>query len=104
MDRAAERLLHDHRVEQLHKEACDWEEADRIRRYCDAAEAKYGDRADTIEWLAWARSHADAQDPLAHPPSMPELSEVTLQELELYLPDGWSTRGPDHGQPRSLYY
>lgn len=99
MDRAAERLHHDQRATQLREQACGWHEADQIRRYCDAAEAKYADREDTIAWLAWARAHADRQDPLAHPPLTPELSEVTFEELEPYFPDGWSARGPDHGRP-----
>jgi hypothetical protein len=87
----------------LRKQACAWQEADQIRRYCDAVEAKYGDRADAIEWVAWARAHADAEDPLARAPSTPELSEVTLEELEPYLPDGWSAQGPDQGRRRSTY-
>lgn len=52
---------------------------------------------DTIEWLAWARAHVDRQDPLAHPPITPELSEVTLEELEPYFPDGWSANGLTRG-------
>jgi hypothetical protein len=101
MDRAAERLLHDHRATQLRKQVGGWHEADQIRRYCDAAEAKYGDRDATIAWLAWARAHAERQDPLAHPLLTPELYEVTLEELEPYFPDGWSARGPDQGRPSS---
>ncbi|HEX3511961.1 MAG TPA: hypothetical protein VHT27_12770 [Solirubrobacteraceae bacterium] len=103
MERAAERLLQDHRAAQLREQARRWQEADQIRRYCDAAEARYEDRPETIEWLAWARAHADAQDPLTHPPRTPELSEVALEELEPYFPHGWSAHGPDQGRPRSPY-
>jgi hypothetical protein len=98
MERAADGLLRDQRESQLREQAQAWDEAARIRRYCDAAESEYGDRAMTIEWLAWARGHADALDPLASPPSTPELSEVTLAELQAYLPDGYSACGSDHGR------
>lgn len=103
MDRAAEHLLQAHRAAQLREQTRAWHEAVRIRRYCDAAEAKYGDQAETIEWLMWARAHADSQDPLEHPPATPGLSEVTLEEMQAYLPDGWSAHGPDHGPRRSAY-
>lgn len=48
MDRAAERLVHDHRAAQLRKQACAWYEADQIRGYCDAAELN------TV--IGWTRS------------------------------------------------
>jgi hypothetical protein len=94
MDQAAEHLLQDHRAAQLREQARAWQQADQIRRYCDAAEAMYGDRADTIQWLALGRDYADGLDPLAAPPITPELTEVAAEELEAYLPDGWSARGP----------
>lgn len=73
-----------------------------MRRYCDAAEARYGDRAATMEWLDWARGYADRRDPLTDPPSMPEPLDATAEAPEEYLPRDWSTHGPGHGAPRGL--
>jgi hypothetical protein len=100
MDRAAERLLEDHRAAQLRQEASAWHEADRIRRYCDAAESAHGNCADTAEWLGWARAYAEALDPLTQPPRIPELAEVSLEELQPYFPSGWSAHDPDEGRAR----
>lgn len=99
MDQAAQRLEHGHRVAFLRRETEAWHEADRIRRYCDAAEATYGDRQDTAAWLAWARAHAARLDPLTQPPSTPELTEVSPEDLQPHLPEGWSAVGPEHCVP-----
>jgi hypothetical protein len=103
MDEAAERLLHDHRANQLRNQADSWDQADRIRRYCAAAEAAHGDRTDTASWLEWARAYAANLDPLTQPTTTPELSDVSIEEMQPYLPAGWSAQGPDQGLRHSPY-
>jgi hypothetical protein len=95
MERARERLLEDHRAKQLRNEAGAWQDADRLRRYCDAVDTDYGSRSDTAEWLAWARGYVAQIDPLNKPPTMPEPFEATPEALQPYLPDGWSAHGPE---------
>ncbi len=103
MDRAAERLLQEHRTTELRKQTDAWHQAERIRCYCDAAQAAYPDRADTAKWLEWARAFATTLDPLTERPTTPELSEVCLEELQPYLPVGWSALGPEEGRRRNRY-
>jgi hypothetical protein len=96
MDGAKRRLVEDHRVDVLHNRVRAWEEADSIRAYCNAVEARYG--GDVIasdpqaaEWLALAREHADRAQQL---PRMPADPEVTREALKPYL-GGWSPYGPE---------
>src|SRR5437773_12436000 len=46
VERAKRRLATDHRLEVLRNRVRSWEEAQAIRAYCDAVEARYG--ADTV--------------------------------------------------------
>lgn len=71
MAEARERHIESHRAGQLRAEADAWHDADRLRRYCDAMDARHGEHPPTAEWLAWARGYADRLDPLMQPPSMP---------------------------------
>jgi hypothetical protein len=95
MDRAKLRLIEDHRVDVLRSRVTAWHQADAIRAYCDAVEARHG--ADTIaadpdaaQWLAFAREHADRAQRL---PRMPADPEVTPEALKPYL-GKWSPYGP----------
>jgi hypothetical protein len=95
MDRAKARLIEDHRVNVLRARVAAWHEADAIRAYCDAVEARHG--IDTIaadpdaaQWLALAREHADRTQQL---PRMPADPEVTHEALKPYL-GKWSPYGP----------
>jgi hypothetical protein len=91
-----ERLVQEHRATHLRRQADAWHEADRIRRYCDAVQATYGDRHDTAAWVAWARAYAGQLDPLSDPPTIPDPIDATPEALQRYLSDGWSairTRG-----------
>jgi len=100
MDRAADQLLEDQRAANLRRQTDAWHEAERIHQYCDAAEATHGSSDETIRWLGWAREFALRLDPLKEAPTAPELLEVTLEELEQYLPAGWSALGPEHRERR----
>lgn len=87
MERAKLRLLEDHRVNVLRTRVGAWHEADAIRAYCEAVEARHG--ADAIAadpnaagWLAFAREHADRAQRL---PRMPADPEVTHEALKPYL-------------------
>lgn len=94
MEQAKARLIEENRVEVLRAQADAWHEAERLRRYCDEAEAEHGGDARTVEWLAWARGYADRLDPLADPPMMPDPQKVTPEALQKHLPKGWSAQGP----------
>jgi hypothetical protein len=71
------------------------EEAEAIRAYCDAVEARHGADtvaadADAAQWLALAREHADQAQQL---PCMPSDPEMTHERLKPCL-GGWSPYGP----------
>ncbi len=89
------RLVEDHRLEVLRNRVRAWEDAEAIRGYCDAVEARHGaavvtaDR-DAAEWLALAREHADRAQQL---PRMPADPEPTHDRLKPYL-GKWSPYGP----------
>jgi hypothetical protein len=95
MDRAKRRLFEAHRVDVLRKRVRAWEEANAIRAYCDAVEARHGADAvnadsEAAQWLALAREHADRAQQL---PQMPADPEITHEALKPYL-GGWSPYGP----------
>jgi hypothetical protein len=95
MEHAKRRLVEDHRLEVLRNRVRAWGEAETIRAYCDAVEARHG--ADTITadpdaaaWIALAREHADRTQQL---PRMPPDPEITHERLKPYL-GKWSPYGP----------
>ena len=96
MDQARELLVETHRAAQLRAQADAWDEARRLRRYCDAMDATHGDHPGTAHWIAWARAHTDQLDPLTEPPTMPDAPEATPEALQPHLPNGWSAHGPEH--------
>jgi hypothetical protein len=101
MAQAKARLVETHRADQLHAQADAWQQADRLRRYCDALDAAHGDNAVTAEWLAWARAYAASLDPLTEPPTMPEPPEPSPEALQDHLPHGWSPHGPHNNHDNS---
>jgi hypothetical protein len=60
-----ERLREEHFGAVLDDESRRWEQAERMRRYLAAMERAYGDNAETADWVAWGRAHADRLDPLS---------------------------------------
>jgi hypothetical protein len=94
MEHAKRRLVEDHRVDVLRKRVRAWHEAEAIRAYCDAVEARHGTEATTdaeaAEWLAFAREYADLAQRL---PRMPGDPETTHEALKPYL-GRWSPYGP----------
>src|SRR2546423_1633402 len=95
MDRAKRRLIEAHRLEVLRNRVNAWREADSIRAYCDAVEARHGADAvaadpEVAQWLALAREHADRAQQL---PKMRADPEITHEALRPYL-GGWSPYGP----------
>jgi hypothetical protein len=94
MAEARERFLEDHLAATLREQASAWHTADGLRRYCDAMEAAHGGQPGTAEWLAWARAFVRRTDPLSMPTAMPEQPEPEPEDLQRYLPSGWSARGP----------
>jgi hypothetical protein len=95
MENAKLRLVEDHRLEVLRGRVRSWQEAEEIRAYCAAVEARHGADIvaadpETAEWLALAREHADHAQQL---PRMPSDPEITHDRLKPYL-GGWSPYGP----------
>ena len=96
MDRARQRLIEDHRLGVLRERVQAWHEAEAIRAYCDAVEARYGVDAinadpQAAQWLALGRDLAELAQRL---PRMPADPEVTPEALKPYL-GRWSPHGPD---------
>jgi hypothetical protein len=100
---ARERLTDDHRIARLTTHVEAWDQARRIRAYCDAVEAAHRDDADTRTWIGWARAHAQRLDPVAIAPALPEPPEATPEALQPYLPDGWSAQGPPPPRPEWMF-
>lgn len=95
MAEARERLTESERVKHLRGQVSRWEEAERIRRFCAAAESAHPVEPGVDEWTAWSRAFADRLDPLSDPPATPAESEPTPEELQAFLPAGWSAHGPE---------
>jgi hypothetical protein len=98
MRQAEERLVESNRADQLLEQSNSWHRAEALRRYCDAMEIAHDDRAETVTWLAWARTYIQQLDPLSEAPAMPANPEATPEALQAHLPDGWSVRGPEYGR------
>jgi hypothetical protein len=86
MERAKRRLVEDHRIQVLVDRVRAWQEADAIRAYCDAVEARHGAEGVTdpevVAWLAFARAQADRAQ---QPPHMPAEPEATPDALKPFL-------------------
>jgi len=91
---ARERAIEHHHVETLRGRVDAWEEADRIRAYCDAVEQRHGEEIasdpEAARWLQFARQHADRAQRLPRTPADPELRSG---DLTRFL-GGWSSHGP----------
>jgi hypothetical protein len=100
-DRARRDLLKAHRLEALHQQVAAWDEAQRIRAYCDAVELHLEHHpADDPEeshavrkWITWARAYAKHTDPIPDLPRMPKNPPIGPEELRPYL-RGWSPYEP----------
>lgn len=100
MAAAKQELVRSHRRKRLLAEAEAWSRAGLLRSYVadmtrvvEAMDAgKERDRAE--EWLAWSRTPAMAEDPLAGELQLPTPPEPTAENLKPFL-GGWSFYGPD---------
>ena len=99
MRQARERLLEDHRAGHARREAEAWRTATALLDYCDAIESNYPSGTTSVEWVRWMRTHALKLDPLTREPTLPETPEETAENLQQYLPAGWSVEGPEQ-RPR----
>ncbi len=88
--------LDERRAAALLEQVESFEQATRIRAYCDAVEVAHGDGNATVTaWIEWARAYAGRLDPLAGAgPRAPEDLEPAPAALQEYLPEGWSASGP----------
>ena len=95
--RARDRYVESRRVDVLFEQIANWEKAEQIRTYCDAAESAHPDVAQTRTWIAWARQRADEMDSLRIPPQAPAVPrDVTAEQLKPFL-DGWDPYEPRKG-------
>lgn len=101
MGRARIRIQDHHKAQQLMVQANAWAEAGMVLAYVDALEVRVAAEQDVElanrgqAWLAWARDHIDAKDPLLRPIEIPVLADYRDEDLVPFL-DGWSPHGP-HG-------
>jgi hypothetical protein len=86
----------------LGSQAAAWAEARELGAYCDAVERTHGDDAETQRWLEWARGFIEKLDPLGEAPSLPEITEAPEDELQQYMPEGWSVQGAEYPDPRKM--
>ncbi|WP_159395041.1 hypothetical protein [Streptomyces sp. 2323.1] len=101
MDRARTAFIHAHRQKALHDQVEAWNEASRIRAYCDALEQHLQQaptdgeaRAEAVrDWLSWARDYAAHIDPVPRWPGIPEDPDISPSDLRPYL-EGWSPYEP----------
>ncbi len=80
MEEARARLLEADRATHLETRSEAWDQAERLRRYCDALEARHGNDREAIEWLTWVRAYLGRVDPLAVPPTMPDPPDMSPWE------------------------
>ncbi|MEV6480090.1 hypothetical protein [Streptomyces sp. NPDC051576] len=85
--RAREQQIEQHRANALIEQVRTWQQAAKIRAFCQAARAQADDTpaaTDETEWLEWAEAYAEQLDPLQGPlrtpPDPPDGREV-LREL-----------------------
>ncbi|MFD7645668.1 hypothetical protein ACFV4P_34050 [Kitasatospora sp. NPDC059795] len=100
MNRARHELLHSHRRDRLREQVDAWHEAVRVRAYCDAlqqhlaqAPAPDPEARAVLEWITWARAHADSIDPVPTHPQTPADPVITPDGLRPFL-CGWSPHEP----------
>lgn len=97
------RLLREARqAKELRAQASAWAEARALRAYCDAVEDSHGDDPEGRRWLEWARGFIEKLDPLDNHPALPEITEVPRDELQQYMPEGWSVQGAEYRDPRPM--
>jgi hypothetical protein len=95
-------LFEERRAKELRSQAAAWAEARELGAYCDAVERTHGDDAETQRWLEWARGFIKKLDPLGEAPSLPEITEAPEDELQQYMPEGWSVQGAEYSDPRKM--
>ncbi|MGW8951526.1 hypothetical protein [Streptomyces sp. NPDC055709] len=86
----------------LREQAKQWQEAHKLRQYCDALERRLNgaEREGDLNvesvgaWLRWARDYAETLDPLTELPTMPSGLVFEPDDLKPYL-NGWSPYGPE---------
>lgn len=98
---AWQRLFEARQAKELRSQASAWAEAVALSAYCDAVEGVHGDDPEARRWLEWARSFIEKLDPLDKAPALSEITEAPYDELQQYMPEGWSARGAEYRDPRS---
>ena len=98
MAQAKVRLVEAHHLDVLRARVAAWNEADAIRAYCDAIEARHGAGVvaadpEAERWLRFARERADRTQELPRMPLDPEVTPERLKPhlggLSPYSPRGW---------------
>lgn len=94
VETAKPRLIAARKATELRAQERAWREAQQLREYCDAMEARHGDDPATAEWLTWSRDLVERLDPLTTPPRTPADPEISARDLDEHMPAGWSAYGP----------
>jgi len=87
---ARERYGEAFRTEVLRTQVADRRLAKDIRAYCHELRQVLGNEdasAEAARWVKWAEAYADAIDPLADTPTMPEVPEPKFEDLRPFLSD-----------------
>jgi hypothetical protein len=102
LKKAWQLLFEERRAKELRSQAAAWAKARELGAYCDAVERTHGGDAETQRWLEWARGFIEKLDPLGEAPSLPEITEAPEDELQQYMPEGWSVQGAEYSDPRKM--
>ncbi len=86
VERAKRRHAEQQREDALGEQLARWQQATQIRDYCDTVEATHAADPAALEWVRWARGHADRLDPLDVAPHAPEPRPPgSIRDLEPFL-------------------
>jgi len=86
--------LEHRRTEELLDQVERWRRAEGIRAYCDAMASTHSDDRAVSAWAQWARSRADALDPLPSISGFPAIADARPEDLRPFL-NGLSPYGAD---------
>ncbi|MBB5152932.1 hypothetical protein [Saccharopolyspora phatthalungensis] len=101
MKLAQQKAIEAHYAKVLDEQVERWQRAKELRAYYEELEHRLanprptdGDLMPAHQWLSWINDHITREDPIEHPPAMPEPPRLRHDDLTPYL-NGWSPHGPE---------